>query len=193
MKRFLMFIPALMLLSACALNQYSASDGQDALNRFQSRFNAFHQDHPISNELLKMGVKYGAAQGWEMNSRAGVMRLEEELKGVAENSVASSRWLFRGTFHVAGSTNAFTQTVYGLATLSQTNSELSIVSDSKNAGIRFSGSSAGGRLSGAIDVAAGAVVCKARAEGILVPRRISLDSQGENVSELIRGSFVFLR
>lgn len=193
MKSFLVLVPALMLLSACASKQYPQFDREQTLNRFQSRFNASHPDRPISNELVEMGVQYGTAQGWNMSSRAGVMRLEKELKTVAENSDARSRWLFRGTFHVAGTTNAFTRIVYGVATMSQPDAELSIVSDSKNAGIHFSGVSAGGRLSGTIDIAAGAVVCKARAEGSRVPRRISLDSQGKNTSELIRGSFVFLR
>jgi hypothetical protein len=193
MTRFLFLVSALIFLSACAPKHYSALDTQDALNRFQSHFNASHPDHPISGEFLEMGVQFGTGQGWDMNSQAGIAKLEQELKVMAEDSGASSRWLFRGTFHVAGPTSAFTQTVYGLAMLSQTNSEVNIICDSKNAGIRFTGVSTGGRLSGAMVISTGAVVCKARAEGSIVPRRISLDTQGENASELIRGSFVFLR
>lgn len=140
-----------------------------------------------------MGVQYGAAQGWEMNSQAGVKRLEEELKAVVENSDASSRWLFRGTFHAAGTTNAFTQTVYGLATAWQSNAELEIASYSEKAGMRFKGFVINGRVTGHIRISAGPVVYDAKAAGSLVPRRISLDSHGANASEVVRGSFIFLK
>lgn len=193
MKKFLILMPVLMFLGACAPGDYSARDRKETLDRFQSRFNASRPNCPISNELLNMGAQYGVGQGWDMDSQAGVAKVEQLLKTVAQDSRASSHWLFRGIFHVAGQTNAFTKTVYGLATVSQANADMTMICDSKEASLRFVGISTGGRLSGTIVISAGAVDCKGKAEGSIVPCRISLDTQGENASELIRGSFVFLR
>ena len=132
-------------------------------------------------------------KGWDMNSRSGVARLELDLKKVAETSGAPSHWLFSGTLHVTGLTNSFTEIIYGIAVMSQTGGGISIISDSEKAGIRFNGFVEGGRLSGAMDISAGPTVCKARAEGSLVPDRISLDARGETANEMVRGSFHFLR
>ena len=162
---------------------------------FGARFKAAHSDREVRDELLEMSVDYGAYLGLNVNSPAAFVRLEEDLNNVvgAPTDAASSRWLFRGTFHVTALTGSFTKTVYGIATMSQTSGSVSIVSKSGKEDIQFNGFAKDGRLSGTIDISAGPVVCKAKAEGSLVPGRISLDSRGETEKEMVRGSFMFLR
>ncbi len=162
---------------------------------FQIRFKTAHPGRQATDELLKMSFEYSAYLGLNLDSSAGWARLEEDLNKVAGVSAntPSNQWLFRGTFHVTAVTGSFTETIYGIATMSQSGEKVSIHSDSGEAEIHFNGLTKDGRLSGTIEISAGPVACKAKAEGSLVPNRISLDSRGETADEMVRGSFTFLR
>lgn len=163
---------------------------------FQARFKNAHLDRPAMDELLKMSVEYSAYLGLNLASSAGWAKLEEDLNKVVDASANanSNQWLFRGTFHATAVTGSFSETIYGIATMSKAGGSMSIISNSGKANIHFDGGfTKDGRLSGTIDISAGPVICKAKAEGTLVPNKISLDSRGETTDEMVRGSFTFLR
>lgn len=176
-------------------SQNEVNAEQKTWEGFQTGFKAAHPDRPETDELLKMSVEYSAYLGLNLDSSASWAKLEEDLNkvvGTSDNAV-SNHWLFRGTFHVTADTGSFSETIYGIATMSQTGDSVSITSVSGKADIRFNGLTQDGRLSGAMEISAGPVTCKAKAEGSLVPNKVSLDTRGETANELVRGSFTFLR
>jgi hypothetical protein len=163
---------------------------------FQTRFKTAHPDRPATDELLKMSAEYSAYLGLNLDSSAGWARLEEDLNKAVEApaNAASNQWLFRGTFHVTAVTGSFSETIYGIATVSLKSGNVSIISNSGKAHIHFDGGfTKDGRVSGTMDVSADPAICQSKAEGILIPNKISLDSRGESATEMVRGSFTFLR
>jgi hypothetical protein len=184
----------MMALAIKWKSQSEVNGERKAWEALRTRFNTAHPGHELNDDLLEMSIECGATQGLNLDAPAGLKKLENILNAVTETSTnaASSLWLFRGTFHVTALTNSFTKTIYGLATVARTGGDVHLISNLKGADIRFDGSVTDGRLSGVMDISAGAVACKAKAEGSLVPNRISMDSRGETENQMVRGTFTFL-
>ncbi len=166
-----------------------------ALEQFRARYLARHPGVELSNELLEMGAEYCAYLGLNPVTPAASAQLEadlEELLGASTN-VAASKWLFRATLHVNTLATSYTETIYGIATLTHTGENVAITSHSTKPGIQFSGFDHVGRVNGQMDVAAASAICPSTAQGVLLPRKLSLDSQGQIANEVVRGSFTFLR
>ena len=70
---------------------------------------------------------------------------------------------------------------------------VAVISRSAKPGIQFNGLDRDGRVNGQMDVAAASAICPSTAQGVLLPRKLSLDSQGQIANEVVRGSFTFLR
>lgn len=168
---------------------------KQALERFRVRFLARHPGMELPNELLAMGAEYCAYLGLSPALPAGAAQLEADLNELllAPTNAPASKWLFRATFHVNTLATSYTETIYGLATLTHTGENITIVSRAAKPGIQFNGFDRAGRVNGQVDVAAASALCPSVAQGVLLPRKLSLDSQGQIANEVVRGSFTFLR
>lgn len=161
---------------------------------FRKHFRNNHPNLAMSDELLEMGMDYGAFLGLDPGSPNQSAKLEEQLADIAthpEHST-STHWLFRGTLHVTTPTTSFTDTVYGIASLTKNAESVALASKSGHMELSFTGLMNEGRLSGQLALTAGLASSDSRAEGVMIPGKISLDSRGQSNAEVVRGSFVFL-
>jgi hypothetical protein len=158
--------------------------------QFRARFRASHAGLESSDEFMDLGIDYATYIGLNLSSPGDSIRLAGDLSKVCANS---SAWLYRGILHVSTLKTAYAESIYGIATLTDTGEQMTIVSRPGKAAFEFHGDIHDARISGQLELTAGAVVCPATAEGVLLPRKISLDSRGQTAADVVRGSFTLLR
>jgi hypothetical protein len=175
-------------------SQSEIIDEQRRRDAFQKRFRDKHPSLEVSDDLLGMALDYGAFLGLDPDLPAQSAQLEADLVEIVAVSAhsTSSYWLYRGTLHVTTPTTSFTDTVYGIATLTKNGEALNLASKSANAELSFTGVMDQGHLNGELVLSGGLASSTSRAEGVVMPGRISLDSRGQSSEEVVRGSFVFL-
>jgi hypothetical protein len=148
------------------------------------------------NDLWIMAVQYVTWLGLDINLPRGAAKVEETLSHLAAaNSEAnSSPWLFQATLRAEPASRERTEIrVLGIATLTQTRDTLAIVSHSQKAMLTFSAAGGTNILDGTIEFSTGATRFSGRAEGELLPDRISLSSKGEVDGAAVLSTFLFLR
>jgi hypothetical protein len=163
--------------------------------KFWSDFQTRHSGFAGGEEFKKISLEYAAFRGMDLNSKKDCETFEKDLNEVlnAPPDAASTKWLFHGTFHADGVAASVDQTICGLAVLSRTGDGLAIVSKSDGAGFNFTGVDQEHRISGPIDFSVGPAACQAKAQGAMLPRRISLDSRGQDERGTMRSSLTFVR
>jgi hypothetical protein len=162
---------------------------------FWAKFQTQHHGLEESAEFKKLAIEYSAHAGLNLNSKKDSARLEKDLDDLlrAPTNAGSTKWLFHGTFHADGVAASIDQTICGLAVVTQTKDGLAITANSDEADLSFNGLVQSSRLNGAINLSIGPVDCQARAQGVLLSNRISLDARGQDAQGTTRASFTFLR
>ncbi len=166
-----------------------------AAAKFWSDFQARHPGFAGSDEFKRISLEYAACRGLDLSSRKDSTTFENDLNEVwsVPADAASTKWLFHGTFHADGVAASVDQTICGIAVMSRTGDVLDIVSKSDGAGFNFNGVDQDHRISGPIDFSVGPATCQAKAQGALLPHRISLDSRGQDERGTMRSSLTFVR
>ena len=168
---------------------------REVIERFEADFRTRHPNLPIKTELTELGIKYIGTLGLTLDSPSGASKLDEVLSEVLHPAQAeqSSKWLFKGTMHSSSVTASFTKLAVGLATVSQTAESITIVSSAGRTELHLSGSVKDGRLSGQLGVSSGSTIFSGKAAGVLVPGRISIDSQAQTADGILQSNFTFMR
>lgn len=166
-----------------------------ARQEFHDKFQTKYQETQVSSEAVALGADYIESLGLKLASDAGTRKLEEVLLQLSSSSKneKGSKWLFRGTLKSSGLTSSFSSVVYGVASLSVTGENVTIVSEESTAEVNFSGSAKDGRLEGRLGVSSGPTIFSGKADGVLIAQKISLTGQGQTADGLVQGSFHFIR
>ena len=166
-----------------------------AFERFQSDFIAKHPDLQLRNELVKVGADYITSLGLTLDSASGSAELDKVLSEVLQpvQSDKPTKWLFRGSIRSSGVTSSFTEPAFGLATVTLSGDSITVVSAPGRTELHLSGTVKDGRLVGQVGVSSGSIIFSGKAEGVVVPGRISLDSQGQTADGIVQSSLTLMR
>ncbi|MDD5139549.1 MAG: hypothetical protein PHY43_04715 [Verrucomicrobiales bacterium] len=188
---------------ACALviQWKSQSDVDEESHRLDGLRAYLRRSYPalnlgIKNDLWEMGVEYVAWLGLNISVPRGATKLEDALSSLmaASKDASPSKWLFKGTLRANDHSTTPTETVvYGIATFTQTGENVAIVSQPGKINASFHGLTRDGQVSGRLDFAAGATVFTGQAEGLQLPDKISMSSQGQVAGKPVQGTFLLLR
>jgi hypothetical protein len=119
----------------------------------------------------------------------------EELNGLCgtTTNAAAAKWLCRGAIHLNGFAASIDETLCGLATITQSGDHVTIAFHSGEGSFNFTGLDQNERLSGDMEISAGPSDCQAKAQGVVLSNRVTLDSRAQNADGTVRASFTFLR
>jgi hypothetical protein len=167
---------------------------RQATAAFWTRFHAKYPRVALTDEFKQLTVEYGAYQGLDLTSPKDSAGLAEELNGLSgtATNAASAKWLFRGAIHLSGFAASIDETLCGLATITQSGDNVTITFHSGEDSFNFTGLDQNERLSGDIEISAGPSVCKAKAAGVVLTNRVTLDSRAQNAEGTVRATFTFL-
>lgn len=164
------------------------------LEKLTGRLKHEHPDLAARKELVELATEYVRFQGIDLNSEEANQQLQQALTEVVNSpKEGPSTWLFRGTVRHGGLTTSWSDTVYGLATVSSTGENLTIFSSSDRSDLTFSGSLKGGRLAGQIGFSTGSTIISGKADGVYTDQKIALTGQGQTPDGTYQGSFSFSR
>ncbi|MDB6122272.1 MAG: hypothetical protein JWQ71_1265 [Pedosphaera sp.] len=146
------------------------------------------------NDLWEMSVEYVAWLGLDINSQPGAGKVEEVLSSLITASPDTSKRLFKGTLRAKATSTRPTETiVYGIATVTRTGDDVTIVSDPGKISFKFHGLTGDGQLRGQFNFSSGATAFTGKAEGVMSPGKILLKSDGLAAGKPIEGIFTFLQ
>jgi len=164
--------------------------------RFEASFRSKYPDLKLRRDLAEIGFEFVSFRGLTLGTAEGRSKLEEILVEVLQPSRDnnSSKWLFKGMLQSSALASSYTQPAYGVATLTQTGDSVTLVSAPGSVTeINFSGAVKDGHLSGQLAVTSGTTIFAGKAEGVLVPERISLNGQAQTADGLAQSSLTFTR
>lgn len=166
----------------------------EALQRFEATFKAKHPQFTLSAPLLTLGAELLNSQGLRLDSEAVAGKLNELLTEVLQPSAdgKSAKWLFKGALRSNALASSYTQVAYGVATVTQTGENITIVSAPGRIGIHLSGMVKEGRLSGQMGVTSGDAMYSGKAEGVFSADQISVSGQAQTADGLLQANFPFL-
>lgn len=177
-------------------SQAELDEERTALQQFEAEFSGKHPDLNLRRDLVVVGADVIGMTGLTLETPAGRSRLDEILLQVLQpaKNDKSSNWLFKGTLRSSALTSSFTEAAYGVATLTQTGDSVTLVSAPGSAtDINFSGTAKDGHLTGQLGVTSGNTIFSGKAEGVLVPEKLSLNGQAQTADGLVQSSFTFTR
>lgn len=165
-----------------------------AIARLIAQFKDQHRDLGVNKELFDLATEYVRSSGVNLGSDEASRQFEQTLTDVsAAPKSGQSRWLFRGSVRAGSLTASWSDTVYGVATITRTGDNVTIVSSSKGAELTFSGAVQDGRLTGQLGFTGGATILSAKADGVYTEERIALTGQGQTPDGTFQVSFTFVR
>lgn len=165
-----------------------------ALARLVSGFERKHPDVKARPELIDLATEYVHALGLKMDSNQASQTFDQVLNGVLEQPRdGHSLWLFRGAMRAGGITSSWSDVVYGIAKVARTGNNLTVVSESGNGDLTFSGTVQEGRVSGQLGFSSGATVLSSKADGVFTDEKMSLTGQGQTPDGTFFVSFALSR
>ncbi len=184
-----------------AVNGKSQSEIEEASHRLDGLRAYLRRSYPAlhlesKDQLWEAGVAFVIWLGLDIDSPRGAARLENTLSSliVPAKDSSPSQWLFKGTLHANAHSSMPTETVvYGIATLTQTNENVVIVSHPGKTIINFRGILKAGQLQGQLTLAAESSSFAGHVEGLVSPEKIFLNSDGQAEGRPVQGTFILLR
>jgi hypothetical protein len=165
-----------------------------AVARLVTQFKEQHKDVSVKKELFDLATEYVRSCVAKIDSDEAAQQFSQALMDVlAPPKSAQCRWLFRGTVRAGSLTASWSDSVYGVATLTRTGDNVTIVSSSQGAELTFSGTIQDGRLTGQLGFSSGSAILSTKADGVYTDERISLTGQGQTPDGTFQGSFTFAR
>lgn len=164
------------------------------LARLTERLKQEHPELATKKELIDLAVECVRSQGLNLDSDEASQQLKQMLAAVAEPAKAGqTKWLFRGTVRAGSLTTTMSDTVYGIADVTTSGENLTIVSNSDKSDLTFSGTCKDGRVSGQLSFSAGSTIISAKADGVYTDEKTTLTGQGQTPDGTFQGSFSFSR
>ena len=168
---------------------------QAGIDKCWKRFKNEHPELTVNRETVALVAEYVSWLGMGIETDSGEQKAQQVLSEIVNQSKdnKSSKWLLKGTVRSSALTSSWTDAIYGIALISQTDEKITIVSSSNGNDINFSGTIKDGQVSGQLGVSAGGTIASAKAEGVMMNDNISLTSQGQTSGGIFQGSFTFSR
>lgn len=187
--------------SVPTVKEKSQIEMEEASHRLDGLRAYLRRSYPVlrlekKNALWEVSVAYVAWLGLDVNSPRGARKLENVLSSLiaASPDSGSSQWLFQATLRASTGSTAPNETfVYGLATVTQTNDSVTIVSHPGKIKVNFHGLMSAGQLRGQLDFSADSVAFTSKAEGVMLPETISLKIGGAATGKPVQGTILLLR
>lgn len=165
-----------------------------AIAQLVARFQDQHRGLTVKKELIDLATDYVRSSQPSPESDDAIQQFEQALTDVvAAPKNGQSRFLFRGAVRSSSVTTSWSDTVYGVAAVTRTGDNLTIVSSSQGAEVTFSGSIQDGRLSGQLGFSSGAAIISIKVDGVYTDERISITGQGHTADGTFQGGFTFVR